>query len=171
MVTIWPSFISCLITSLALTDILWARSATLIVSGMCTSCTCCSGCAVNALPPPSRSPRRPAAPRGARQPGRAAVSVRPLSAARFLAASSAQLEESFSDLTCFFSPGLAAAAAGAPAAVLGLWMVPLMASLPGSAGLGSSGFLATSTLRGADIMARMAAASASAALRRRSSSA
>jgi hypothetical protein len=39
MVTIWPSFISCLMTSLALTDILCARSATLMVSGTCTSCT------------------------------------------------------------------------------------------------------------------------------------
>ncbi len=33
MVTIWPSFISCLMTSEALTDILCARSATLMVSG------------------------------------------------------------------------------------------------------------------------------------------
>ena len=39
MVTIWPSFISCLMTSDALTDILCARSATVMVSGTCTSCT------------------------------------------------------------------------------------------------------------------------------------
>ena len=38
MVTIWPSFIRCLMTSEALTDILCARSATEMVSGMCTSC-------------------------------------------------------------------------------------------------------------------------------------
>jgi hypothetical protein len=37
MVTIWPSFIICLMTSEALTDILCARSATLMVSGTCTS--------------------------------------------------------------------------------------------------------------------------------------
>jgi hypothetical protein len=37
MVTIWPSFISCLMTSLAFTLILCARSATLMVSGTCTS--------------------------------------------------------------------------------------------------------------------------------------
>ena len=39
MVTIWPSFIRCLMSSEALTDILCARSATLMVSGTCTSCT------------------------------------------------------------------------------------------------------------------------------------
>ena len=37
MVTIWPSFIRCLMTSAALTDILCARSATLMVSGTWTS--------------------------------------------------------------------------------------------------------------------------------------
>ena len=71
-------------------------------------------------------------------------------------------------MTDFLSPGLAAvpgaAAPGAPA--LGLWIVPLMPSLPASAGLASSGFLATSTFFGAAIIARIAAASASAALRR-----
>ena len=93
-----------------------------------------------------------------------------MSAARFLAASSAQLDESFSDLIDFFSPGLAApGAAGAPGApgfAVGLWIVPLI-STPG---LASSGFFAVSTFLGAAIMARMAAASASAALRRLSSS-
>jgi hypothetical protein len=49
--------------------------------------------------PSLRSPRRP--PRGARQPARAppAVAIGVFSAARFLAASSAQLDDSFSDLT------------------------------------------------------------------------
>ena len=46
-----------------------------------------------------------------------------------------------------------------------------MPSLPASPGLASSGFLAVSTFLGAAIIARMAAASASAALRRLSSSA
>ena len=70
IVTIWPSFISCLMTSDALTDILCAKSATLIVSGTCTSCTTASvGATKVDAPLPSRSPRRP--PRGVRQPPRA----------------------------------------------------------------------------------------------------
>src|SRR5204862_2262911 len=88
--------------------------------------------------------------------------------ARFLAASSAQLDDSFSDLTDFLSPGLAGVAVpgAAPAAALGLWMVPLMPSLPASPGSPSSGFLAVSTpFFGAAIIARIAAASASADLR------
>ena len=136
MVTICPSFISCLMTSEALTDILCARSATLIVSGMCTSWAWNSAGATKVLGAPSlRSPRRPA--RGARQPARPAPGA-PRGAAlraRFLAASSAQLELSFSDLIDFLSPALAtvpgAAAPGAPAF---LWIVPLMASLPAEAG-------------------------------------
>ena len=57
--------------------------------------------------PSLRSPRRP--PRGARQPARPPPPgrVRPGLSARFFAASSAQLDESFSDLTDFLSPGLA----------------------------------------------------------------
>ena len=39
MVTIWPIFMRVLITSVALTAILWARSATEIVSGTTTSRT------------------------------------------------------------------------------------------------------------------------------------
>jgi hypothetical protein len=39
IVTIWPSFIICLMTSDALTAILCARSATVMVSGTCTSRT------------------------------------------------------------------------------------------------------------------------------------
>ena len=80
-----------------------------------------------------------------------------VSSARFLAASSAQLDDSFSDLTDFLSPGLAAAVPGAavaPAAALGRWIVPLMPSLPASPGLAvSSGFLAVRTFFGAAIIA------------------
>ena len=85
-----------------------------------------------------------------------------------MAASSAQLDESFSDLIDFLSPGLATAAPGAaaPGVPAFLWIVPLMASLAASAGLTSPGFFATSTFFGAFIMVRMAAASSSAALRR-----
>ncbi len=92
--------------------------------------------------------------------------MRPLLASpRFLAASSAQLDESFSDLTAFLSPGFAPGAAGAPGTALALWIVPLMPAAA-STGFGGSGLWATSTFFGADIIARMAAASASAALRR-----
>src|SRR5262245_27488195 len=121
MVTIWPSFISCLMTSEALTDILWARSATLMVSGTCTSCTCGSVGAMKLELVSPRSPRRPPLA-GARQPARAPAPESPrVLRARFLAASSAQLDESFSDLTDFLSPGFAAplapgAAPGAPGA-------------------------------------------------------
>src|SRR6476620_11288782 len=158
-------------TSDAFTDILCATAATEIVSGMWTSCAWNSAGGVNVLGAPSlRSPRRPA--RGARQPARPAPGA-PRGAAlraRFLAASSAQLDESFSDLIDFLSPGLATVVAVVPGAPAFLWIVPLIASLAGSAGLASSGFLATSTFFGADIMLRMAAASSSAALRRLASS-
>ena len=87
-----------------------------------------------------------------------------------MAASSAQLDDSFSDLSAFLSPGLAAVVA-APGAALGLWIVPVMPSLLASAGLAGSGALAMSTFFGAFIIARMAAASFSATLRRRSRSA
>src|SRR3978361_1471157 len=119
-------------TSDALTDILWARSATEMVSGTCTSWMTCSVGAWKLLLLESRSRPRDEPPRGARQPGRPAPGpepgpVRPLLASpRFLAASSAQLEDSFSDLTAFLSPGLAPGAAGAPGTALALWIVPLM---------------------------------------------
>src|SRR5260221_111847 len=125
-------------TSDALTDILCARSATEIVSGTCTSMICGSVGApkldeLSPRPPPRRPPRPPGAFQLLRP---APESLRPLlavGAPRFLA-SSAQLEDSFSDLTDFLSPGLAApAGAGAPAAVLGLWMVPLMPAAAASA--------------------------------------
>src|SRR4249920_1109091 len=109
-------------TSLALTLILCARSATLIVSGMCTSCVTNSAGAVKAGESSLRSPLR--APRGERQPARPPpLSPRVLSA-RFLAASSAQLDDSFSDLTDFLSPGLAVpGVVVVPGAALGLWIV------------------------------------------------
>ena len=47
MVTIWPSFIMALMTSAAFTDILCARSATVMVSGTCTSITFGSDGAAN----------------------------------------------------------------------------------------------------------------------------
>jgi hypothetical protein len=72
--------------------------------------------------------------------------VRPFSA-RFLAASSAQLDDSFSLLTCFLSPGLRSRGRRARCG-LGLVDRALDAFLGGSAGFGSSGFLATSTFFG-----------------------
>ena len=67
MVTIWPSFISCLMTSLALTLILCARSATLMVSGTCTSWATNSAGGTKLLPP-SVVAAAATPPRGARQP-------------------------------------------------------------------------------------------------------
>ena len=119
--------------------------------------------------PSLRSPRRP--PRGARQPGAGAArgaSLRPLSAARFLAASSAQLDDSFSDLTDFLSPGLARRPRrGRRARRAGLLVDrALDASLAGFAGLAPRASSRRSTFFGAFIIARIAAASSSAALRR-----
>src|SRR3954466_4720549 len=104
---------------------------------MCTSCAWDPAGGVNVLGAPSlRSPRRPA--RGARQPARPAPGA-PRGAAlraRFLAASSAQLDESFSDLIDFLSPAFAVVGAAVPGAPTFLWIVPLIASLAGSAGVG-----------------------------------
>jgi hypothetical protein len=70
IVTIWPSFISTLMTSAALTDILWARSATVIVSGTDTSRTVASAGAAACAPSPSSRPclRCPFGPRQAPVP-------------------------------------------------------------------------------------------------------
>ena len=167
IVTIWPSFISCLMTSDAFTDILWARSATEIVSGMCTSCAWNSAGGVNVLGAPSlRSPRRPA--RGARQPARPA----PGGAARrgleraLLGGVVGPARRELLRLDRLLVARLGDVGAAVPGAPAFLWIVPLIASFGGSAGLASSGFLATSTFFGADIMLRIAAASSSAALRR-----
>ena len=109
-------------TSVALTLILCARSATrdglrhvhFLDHGL--------GRARWKLGRRRRRGRRAAPPRGARQPARACPPVSPrVFSARFLAASSAQLDDSFSDLTDFLSPGLAApGAAGAPGRAAGL---------------------------------------------------
>src|SRR3990167_2812395 len=107
-----------------------------MVSGMWTSMICGSvGATKLDWLSRSRSPRRPPLPPGAFQLLRPAdaASVRPLAGVgppRFFS-SLAQLDDSFSDLTDFLSPGLAAPAAavpGAPGAPLGLWIVPLMPS-------------------------------------------
>ena len=177
MVTICPSFIRCLITSDAFTAILCANSATVMVSGTCTSITRASTCTVGSLRS-SRSlvPRRLRGP--ARQlparPAPAPVSPR-VGIAFFLAGSPAQLLDSLADFTSlpvplpelpvFAAPGLAGLAGTVPAA--GLCKVPLIPALAAS-GFNSSGFFRTGAfLAGADIMTRIAAASAS-ALRLRS---
>src|SRR4051812_8981823 len=108
MVHIWPSFISCLMTSDALTDILCASSATVIVSGTCTSLTTAS---VGAWKLVSRSSawlgRRPLAP--PRQLSRPPVPVlsralmAPTGAPLFLA-SSDQVDDTLVDLFFFLSP-------------------------------------------------------------------
>ena len=179
MVTIWPIFMSILMTSEAFTDILCANSDTVMVSGTCTSRMRTSTGAACAWwsPPRSRSPpRRPPPPRAPPRQAlpRPAPAVSPrVGMPFFLAGSPAQLEDSLADLTSLPAPAAGAAAAvpavRAPGAPTGLCKVPFFASpvTARGAGLGSSGFLATSTLAGVDIMERIAAASAS-ALRRRS---
>ena len=89
MVTIWPIFMSDLMTSAALTDILCARSPTEMVSGICTSRTTGSVGAWNVESSSwLRSPRRPPRCFGPpRQPDAPPVSPRVLMA-RFFAASS-----------------------------------------------------------------------------------
>ena len=128
--------------------------------GTCTSCTCCSAGATKVdceLSP--RSPRPPVRrPPGARQPGRAPApagpSVRGLRP-RFLA-SSAQLEDSFSDLTDFLSPAWPRCGRGC--AGCGSRLVDGALDLfPGFRFGGSSGFFATITFFGAFIIARMPA--------------
>ena len=154
MVAIWPNFISCLITSEALTAILWANSATVMVSGTCTSITRASAGAalvwLSSRPPRcSRRPRGP--PRQLLRPTPPLLSPRVL-ISFFLACSSAQLDDNLALLTSLLPPGAAAApgAAGAagraaaPGLPAGLCKVPFMAALAVSAAVGS-GFLATST--------------------------
>lgn len=117
MVTIWPNFINTLMTSEALTAILCASSATVMVSGTCTSSTRCSAPdAVGWLPRSSRPPL-PGLPLG---PARhelpllraATASARALAASFFLPASSFHDDDSASDLTSF----LAGAAPASPPA-------------------------------------------------------
>ena len=171
--TIWPNFIKCLMTSPALMAILWANSATVMVSGTWTSSTRASTGAADTASSRSRSlPRRfLGPPRQLLRPTPPLVSPR-VGMAFFLAGSPAQLEDSLADLTSLLALGADApgAAAGLGAALVpaegvfaGLCKVPLVAALAST--LGSS-FLATSTFLGALIMARIASASAIALLRR-----
>src|SRR5450830_181955 len=171
MVHIWPSFISCLMTSDALTDILCASSATVMVSGTCTSLTTASVGAWKLVSrsslcelrrPPLAPPRqlsRPllTLPRGLIAPG----------APRFLA-SSDQVDDTLADLMDFLSgPSAFLASAGLSPGFLsaGLCRVPsavfgLMAAT--GAGAGSGALMAR---RGAFIMALIWATSSATALR------
>src|SRR4051794_23565549 len=109
MVHIWPSFINCLMTSEALTDILCASSATVIVSGTWTSLMTASvgawklvsrSSACELRRPPLAPPRQlsrppvPTLPRGL---------IAPPGAPRFLA-SSDQVDDTLADLIDFLSP-------------------------------------------------------------------
>ena len=170
MVTIWPSFIRCLMTSAALTDILCARSATLMVSGTWTS-RAMNSCGAGSLRRsfcwlrPPRPPDLPPPLPPARQPSRLAGAAG-LSAGFLREASSDQVEETSAVLMVFFEPGapglasfLAAPAGAAAVLPAGLCSVPDR----GAAGVSGSG--ARSTLRGRFSISRSAAASASAARR------
>src|SRR5450830_1625539 len=170
MVHIWPNFIKCLMTSDALTDILCANSATVIVSGTCTSLTTAS---VGAWKFDSRSSwcdgRRPFAP--PRQLSRPAGPLLPRGLGppvvpRFFA-SSDQVDDTLADLIDFlsatagflspgFSPGFLSA---------GLCSVPSGAFGLTGAGAGSGALMAR---RGAFIMALIWATSSATALRARS---
>ena len=166
MVAIWPSFINCLMTSDALTAILCASSATVMVSGTWTSMTRASvgaldSCA-SSLPVRSRRPRGP--PRQLLRPTPPLESPRVL-ISFFLACSSAQLEDSLALLISLLPGAAGAPAAGrslAPGLPAGLCSVPLI-------GLTSTGGGTTflgATFCGELIMSRIASASAK-ALRRR----
>ena len=165
MVTIWPSFINCLITSEAFTAILWANSATVMVSGTCTSMMRAStgaACTGVSSRPRSRRPRGP--PRQLLRPTPPLASPRVL-ISFFLACSSAQLEDNLALLTSLPSLATAVPAGLGVVVVLaaGLCKVPLMALLSAAGALtGSGGFFATSTFLGVLIMVRIASASAKA---------
>ena len=148
IVTIWPSFISCLMTSEALTDILCARSATEMVSGTCTSWMTCFGRRLEVAAPESRSrpPRRAAARRAPARTARArAGAARRTALAGFAALLGGVVGPARGQLLGL--DGLLVARLGArrrgaaPGAALALWIVPLMpaAGRPASA---ASGFLA-----------------------------
>ena len=170
IVAIWPSFINCLITSDALTAILCASSATVIVSGTCTSMTRASAGAldscVSSLPVLSRRPRGPL--RQLLRPTPPLESPRVL-ISFFLACSSAQLEDSFALLISLL-PGAAGAPAEerslAPGLPAGLCKVPLM----GLASTGGGTTFLGATFCGEFIMPRIASASANAVRRRVSKS-
>ncbi len=159
IVTIWPSFISTLITSAALTDILCARSATVIVSGTAISRTTGSdGICTAAAPSSCRSCLR--WPLGPRQPPAPPDTSPRVFSRRFFCCSSDQLDASLPDLisltpgffSSFFSPGLVSVLAA------GLCSVPCAAA---------SGAGATTGFFGAAIMLLIAATSSSTARRAR----
>ena len=118
IVTIEPSFISALMTSAAFTDILWARSATVIVSGTKISRTsgpACSGDVAIASPVSSSRPWRP--PFAPRQPLAAApplVSPRSRSARRRAASSWNTCPGTFLAGLSRRSPGFAAGRCSVP---------------------------------------------------------
>ena len=100
IVTIWPSFISTLMTSAAFTDILWARSATVIVSGTWISRTTGSTGPAAGRAVSSACLWRP--PFGVCQPVPPVASPRVL-IARFFALSSRQTVTCFAGFFAFFS--------------------------------------------------------------------
>ena len=174
MVTIWPSFIRCLMTSEALTAILCASSATVMVSGTCTSitrasagaaCTCClASRSLTALAPGAATPAAAAHAAAGVAAGRDGLLL-----GRIAGPAAGQLGR-FDFLAraapaaggAPWSPGLAGLAAVVPAA--GLCSVPLHgrpSALPSWAAAAPSWPVRPSS-------ERMAAASAS-ALRRRAS--
>ena len=118
MVHIWPSFISCLMTSDALTDILCASSATVMVSGTWTSLTIASVGAWKVLRGRRALPRRPRGP--PRQPSRPlAAGVAAGLRTRVFLASSDQVDDTLADLIDFLSAGfLSARVRRAPSAAL-----------------------------------------------------
>ena len=107
MVTIWPSFISCLITSDALTAILCASSATVMVSGTCTSMMTRFGrrLAVASRGGRDALPRRPRGPpRQLSRPHAAARHRRGSGCAFFLADRPPSWTDSLADLTSLSAP-------------------------------------------------------------------
>ena len=161
MVTIWPSFISTLMTSDAFTDILWARSATVMVSGTDTSRTTGSDGIDAPAPLPSSCRSCLRCPFGPRQPPAPPEASPRVFSARFFCCSSDQLDASLPDLTSltpgFFSSFLSLLSVFAA----GLCSVPAGAT-------GATGWGACSTFFGAAIMVLIAATSSSTALRARS---
>ena len=153
-------------TSDALTAILCASSATVMVSGTCTSITRASTGAFDSwessLPVRSRRPRGPL--RQLLRPTPPLESPRVL-ISFFLACSSAQLEDSFALLISLLPGAAGAPVAGrsfAPGLPAGLCKVPLI----GLASTGGGTTFLGATFCGEFIMSRIASASAK-ALRRR----
>ena len=143
MVTIWPSFIRCLMTSAALTDILCARSATLMVSGTWTS-RAMNSCGAGSLRRsfcwlrPPRPPDLPPPLPPARQPSRLAGAAG-LSAGFLREASSDQVEETSAVLMVFFEPGAPGSVLLGGASERGGGLAGRRCSVPDSGAAGASG--------------------------------